>query len=287
MKIISPFRDYYDRVANSYGGGDPSIPYVRANGDSNYQRVSVQFITDMFGNSDFRKGLNNYLKQLHANDQFVFEIPSFRWLIFCGKQYLIIGNQVPHILPHEDKIQNKQPLKPSLGYITDRKVLSHKFNPDIYDYLINNSEYWDSFYYKRNRYGWNYHDTRLVYKIEQVIGKPNTMFDDIAKNLTNKLNRPIPMFIIERDDLNSSRRNWYYDKKEYPMNHIEVNANVCLNDLGFAAIMSAEEVYQEIESYIINVLRDNPDKLPPVEVSNVDKIKQHGFDTKISFRRRK
>lgn len=29
MKIISPFKDYYDRVALQYGGGDPKVVYVR------------------------------------------------------------------------------------------------------------------------------------------------------------------------------------------------------------------------------------------------------------------
>lgn len=29
MRIISPFRDYYDRIANQYGGGDPKVTYVR------------------------------------------------------------------------------------------------------------------------------------------------------------------------------------------------------------------------------------------------------------------
>lgn len=29
MKIISPFKDYYDRVALQYGGGDPKVVYIR------------------------------------------------------------------------------------------------------------------------------------------------------------------------------------------------------------------------------------------------------------------
>jgi len=30
MKIISPFKDYYDHIAHIYGGGDPKIVYVRS-----------------------------------------------------------------------------------------------------------------------------------------------------------------------------------------------------------------------------------------------------------------
>ena len=29
MKIISPFKDYYDRIAGKYGGGDPRLVYKR------------------------------------------------------------------------------------------------------------------------------------------------------------------------------------------------------------------------------------------------------------------
>jgi len=29
MKIISPFKDYYDWIAGKYGGGDPRMVYTR------------------------------------------------------------------------------------------------------------------------------------------------------------------------------------------------------------------------------------------------------------------
>lgn len=54
--------------------------------------------------------------------------------------------------------------------------------------------------------------------------------------------------------------------------------------LGLPALMSAEDVYQQIAYYVGNVCRESPDIRPPVEVRNRDKIVGHGFDPVTSFR---
>lgn len=59
-----------------------------------------------------------------------------------------------------------------------------------------------------------------------------------------------------------------------------------LSTTGIQDYVSAEQMYQNIEWYLMNVLRDSPDTKPPVEVSNEQKILQHGFDVKQSFRHR-
>lgn len=51
--------------------------------------------------------------------------------------------------------------------------------------------------------------------------------------------------------------------------------------------LTPQEMYQQLSYYIGNVLRDSPDKQPPVQVSDKDRILQHGFDLKQSFRHRK
>lgn len=57
-----------------------------------------------------------------------------------------------------------------------------------------------------------------------------------------------------------------------------------LADLGFAAIVSPEQMWQDIYSTITNVLRTNPDKAPPVQVAEKYRIQEKGFDLKTSFR---
>jgi hypothetical protein len=60
-----------------------------------------------------------------------------------------------------------------------------------------------------------------------------------------------------------------------------------LKDSGIASIISPEKMYQDISYFIGNVLKDNPDTLPPVNISDKDKLTQAGFDAKMSFRHRK
>lgn len=53
---------------------------------------------------------------------------------------------------------------------------------------------------------------------------------------------------------------------------------------GFSGKYKPEVVWQSIYSTIQDVIRTNPDKLPPVEVANEFKIHAAGFDLKTSFR---
>jgi hypothetical protein len=59
-----------------------------------------------------------------------------------------------------------------------------------------------------------------------------------------------------------------------------------LEDLGVFKHISPERVYQEIDYFLTNTIRTNPDVAPPVTVSDKDRILQHGFDIKQSFRHR-
>lgn len=286
MKIISPFKDYYDRITYEYGGGDPHIPYLRLASEQ-YQTIEIKYPVNYFGDSDYHTDLNKSLRKIHEHDIFNYMIPTYKWLVFCGKYYLIIVNEVPTTdycvnPPGENNI-------PKLGYSPCEKVLTRKYNSDIYDYILDSSEKWDEFYKQKAKSWYSAIYPQRVYRFEDVMGKRDVELDEISKLLTAKLNRPIPMFIIDKDSHSSQHRTFWHgiQKKDIPVNKIDLNLNVCLNDLGFASVMSAEQAYQEIESYIVNVLRTNPDKEPPVQIDDKDKIDQHGFDKKISFRHRK
>jgi hypothetical protein len=57
-----------------------------------------------------------------------------------------------------------------------------------------------------------------------------------------------------------------------------------LKDLGFPAIISDQQMWQDIYQTLTTVLRKNPDKEPPVRLANDDRIHAAGFDLKSSFR---
>ena len=83
MKIISPFKDYYDWVAGKYGGGDPRLVYKRTKIEgkdtkdrSMHDIVSGRLYQLSTLNADrYRQGKSTY---------------TFNVLIFCGRQCLVV-----------------------------------------------------------------------------------------------------------------------------------------------------------------------------------------------------
>lgn len=70
--------------------------------------------------------------------------------------------------------------------------------------------------------------------------------------------------------------------------YVSVNEQIPrLGELGFAAIFPAERLYQELDYYLSNTIKDNPDIVPPVIIANEDLIVSKGFDLKHSFRKGK
>jgi hypothetical protein len=70
--------------------------------------------------------------------------------------------------------------------------------------------------------------------------------------------------------------------------YVYVNEDIPrLSELGFAAIYPAERLYQELDYYLGNILKDNLDIVPPVTIADKDLIVSKGFDLKQSFRKRK
>lgn len=96
-------------------------------------------------------------------------------------------------------------------------------------------------------------------KYDDLINVKNSYLDVMSKNIK------MPVFVIDPNNCDVPN----------------------LSELGLPAFVSAEQAYQDISFYIANVINDNADMNPPVDVSDKDKIVQHGFDFKQSFRHRK
>jgi hypothetical protein len=104
--------------------------------------------------------------------------------------------------------------------------------------------------------------------INGLIGVPNSACVEISKKLQ------IPVFTLEESHRVGSRKPF-----QITLNQTVPN----LGELGFASLFTAEQMYQEIAMFLTS-LRDNPDSLPPVDISDKDRLAQKGFDAKISFR---
>lgn len=83
MKIISPFKDYYDWIAGKYGGGDPRLIYKRTKiqGQDTKNRAIYDIVS---GRSYGLSSLNDNRYRLGKSTY------SFNILIFCGRQYLVV-----------------------------------------------------------------------------------------------------------------------------------------------------------------------------------------------------
>lgn len=62
----------------------------------------------------------------------------------------------------------------------------------------------------------------------------------------------------------------------------------CLKDFDFGKVLSAEQIWQEIQYYLLNLINESPDMAPPPRPpqTNLEKLQSHGFDKRWSFRHR-
>lgn len=57
-----------------------------------------------------------------------------------------------------------------------------------------------------------------------------------------------------------------------------------LGEIGFPSVIKAEQIYQDIAYFISNTINESPDNMPITQMSDKEKVIQHGFDIKKSFR---
>ena len=100
------------------------------------------------------------------------------------------------------------------------------------------------------------------YKVENFINKVDSTLIDFCK----LVNIPVFAFNVYRDKI-------IIDEK-------------CpnLGNNGIASFITAEQIYQDLSYFIGNKMKDSPDMMKPVVVSDRDKIIAGGFDLRSSFR---
>lgn len=114
---------------------------------------------------------------------------------------------------------------------------------------------------------------RLFFLIDKFLEYEQKSFKQKLIQLSKQVGTPV--FII--NDIKYIKSNNIYYK-------LDINIP-CLNDIsGFSQRIPPQTAYQELYYFIINIINNNPDVIPPVEVNNTQKIIQHGFDLKQSFR---
>lgn len=79
--------------------------------------------------------------------------------------------------------------------------------------------------------------------------------------------------------------NWRYNEKQYD---VDIDSEIpILQDIGMQSIITPQQMYQDIAYFVGNTIKESPDMMPPTKMTDIEKIEQHGFDKKKSFRHRK
>ena len=111
-------------------------------------------------------------------------------------------------------------------------------------------------------------------KMEDILSVPNKSCVSVSRQLQ------IPVYVIET----TQSHPWLRVSGHKKSSQVVVSREIPnLGKLGFASLIPAEQMYQNISMFLAS-LRDSPDSAPPVNVSDKDRLTQKGFDAKISFR---
>ena len=113
-----------------------------------------------------------------------------------------------------------------------------------------------------------------TYGLSELVGAMEPALLPISRTLK------APVFVIS---------NIFYPATHRDRRHVLIvdRAIPILGRLGVPAVYSPAQIYQDMAYFMGNTVHESPDILPPVNVSDRDRLIQHGFDTKISFRHRK
>lgn len=225
MIIKSQFKDYYDYVAHVYGGGDPSIQYIRlpfteiskpTYGSLGRDGVDVITSTDMLG----------FPRHLFAHNG-KYEHHHLKWLSVNGYRYILVR------------------IEPTGAW----QVLDEIKHPKLWGSLTQTCS-WDG---SRNTTPATYH----------------ACFDKELVLISRKLNAPVFTYCVG-------------------VGYVSVDGEIpILKDIGFDKIANPEQLYQDISYFMGNIIKESPDMMPTTKMTDKEKIAQHGFDFKQSFRHRK
>jgi hypothetical protein len=220
MKIISQFKDYYDYVANIYGGGDPKITYSRNRIGKVISEQGYTYIKDP--EFQITESLNLLSGYRYIDKHYQDDIDT--WLAVCGKIYPLVDVGQTTSCKYEILDPEKQ-----------SKIVVRFRRNEVTKIGVENSK---------------------IVQLSKIVGHP--------------------IFII-KNEYTQSRKRFVLIEGDYPK----------VDVLGLASIYPAEQLYQDLSYFIVNKMKDSPDMMPRTASSDKEKVVQHGFDVKQSFRHRK
>lgn len=269
MKIISKFIDYYDYVGdtNQY---DHQVIYDRKDfnsDDLNFLEVKLHYNSE-YGIVEFKEIIKN-LQIIQSCHNYINHINSnairyaFKYLVVMGKLHLLVSENkdIKNISDYNDRF-------------TNFKIANEKDHPELIELIIRK--------FNKKHFSWydkistNPEYTHLTSWGDGIL---TGAYDPNLVKLSKILNQPVFCIIPQYHSV--------YMTNNIRKTKVELKVPN-LKEVGYTMIEpNPMKLYSELEFFIANELRDNPDIVPPVQINNSHKIEQHGFDLKKSFRHRK
>lgn len=282
MQIISNFTDYYDSMLQY--GMDKTLTFNRINKThfkpTKNQEWQLADSAQENLSDNLKKPINAYFKPTEANysenDEYILE--AYRRNKFkVGNIWQAFKVEIIHAVINAKVftsymlLENVDVKAPGTSSIQQRyKIIKRNASAkDLFDNIKANSKYFDfKQTYNDGILAIDKYDTYDEFSQHKYNGYLYNTFSNATENDLLKIHKELstPVFFIHDGKV----------YKDLPLSYFGL-VNIFDNNL--------EKTYQEIAYCLANVVQNKNE--PPVEISNLDKVQQHGFDKKVSFRHRK
>ena len=249
MKIRSKFKDYYDYVGQRFGE-DPDCTYVRGK-------------VPNAGKVEFAK-LNRWGYAQSGNPFDRISRTDERSRIDYEVEYVVAGEMVFPVA----KVSTRTDASDARDYNEQTYDVSYRLlDEELFLWIVSDvaSNAWSPYRYYNRRMGEYVPREKAWESFKESLA--DTSFVAKCRELLVKHQVPVIKVRYETGD-----------------GCVVSHDTPILRDHGIASVVDAGAMWQNIYSTMTNVLRPNPDRDPPVEISNRDKISKAGFDLKTSFR---
>lgn len=284
MKIISNYTDFYDSLLQF--GYDEKLVYNRIckfntqshiNFNSNtfeYEKIE-QIVLDTNEINLISKIINN------KNSKKLSTLFPYTYIIQKGKKielnnYILYTNiAIINNKPYFSYVLKKNETNEILLKTIDEHKVFNKLKEIGYQNLINNID--------KKHYRVSALEKKLQLSSDEFFNKKinNSIFNFYDFNNDNFLNNNIELLHKKYETpllLITVNTQIVYNKK------INCFKNVPLKYFGFSAL-DAQQIIQELSFCLGNTVLNKNE--PPEKISDIIRLEQHGFDKKVSFRKRK
>lgn len=275
MKIISNFKDYYDSMLQY--GKDESLVFTRINSQPiKFDSPSWQFdgLDNQLTNKNLAEKIEDQAHSIAAYD------PMFDPIRGQFGNLKNTSTIPPAKLKSITTVVNGKAFKSFCILEEDNlssnvyKIVKRNVTPEeAFNYLAEHLDFFSSWSLKSFTKFKNYEQFK-----EESLAKKNPYFYFKYHRNINK-NSPIT----------ENQLIQIHQEVDSPIYYIisgKVQVNIPLTYFGLTNLFDNVEVlHQEIAYCLGNVIQNKNE--PPAQISNNMKIQQHGFDNKVSFRKRK